>query len=105
MPKIQWFKLFQPEHFLVNTIVTYDIQLYNGTMRVEGLDGWSNKTRMWICQLGLWKIVVDIFFIIYYLQSQWASYVLVQHYMANENFIQVGSRMMPYALDRQDNND
>ena len=51
---------------------------------------------------------MDFFFhyyFIYYLQSQWASSVLVQHYMANENFIQVGSRMMPYALDRQDNDE
>lgn len=40
---------------------------------------------------------------IWYDQS--ASPVLVQHYIANKNFIQVGSHMMPYALERRDNDE
>ncbi len=43
--------------------------------------------------------------IFHYAQSRLASPVLVQHYMANENFIQVGSHMMPYASDREDNDE
>lgn len=43
--------------------------------------------------------------ILYYLQYQSASPVLVQRYIANENFIQVGSHMTPYALDRRGNDE
>lgn len=55
----------------------------------------SQKERKILCQLALWRKV----FILYYLQDP----VLVQHYTANENFIHIGSYMMPYALDRRDN--
>lgn len=63
------------------------------------MDGWPDKTRN--VNMAL-ETVVGMF---YYLQSQSASPVLVQHCMANENFIRVGSYMMPYASDRRDNDE